>query len=54
VEKVPVKNVGTVLVGLSLTHIGLPVAASVQDRIPVAPKVTIFPSATAGVLLGPG
>src|SRR5262249_22727066 len=47
-----VKNGGWALE--SFLHTTLPLAASRQERTPPTPKVQTFPSATAGVLRGPG
>src|SRR5438105_5367181 len=47
-----VKNGGHSL--LSLRHTTLPLAASRQERTPRTPSVQTLPSATAGVLRGPG
>src|SRR5262245_6807264 len=38
----------------SLRHNTLPLEASKQERTPLTPSVTTFPSATVGELLGPG
>src|SRR5437870_4336340 len=47
-----VKNAGWDSV--SFRHATLPVAASRQETAPQTPSVQILPSATAGVLRGPG
>src|SRR5262249_40638088 len=47
-----VKNRGQALV--SLRHTTLPLAASRHERTPPTPNVQTLPSATAGVLRGPG
>src|SRR5512135_2574707 len=51
---VPVKNCGKSFVKSSFLQTTFPVAASRQESTPPTPNVTIFPSPTAGVLLGPG
>src|SRR6516162_9100956 len=47
-----VKNLGQDLVSLRQTT--LPLAASRQETTPPTPRVQTFPSATVGVLRGPG
>src|SRR5258708_3275974 len=47
-----VKNRGQALV--FFRHTSLPVAASRHESMPRTPNVTILPSATTGVLRGPG
>src|SRR5205823_5137761 len=47
------ENRGKAPLKSSLRHTTLPVAASRQDRVPRAPRVTTLPSATAGELRGP-
>src|SRR5262245_61933181 len=48
-----VKNFGTPLTS-SFRHSFLPLAASRQDRMPLAPRVITLPSATVGEDRGPG
>src|SRR5207248_2670374 len=52
IGEVEVENWGTALV--SFRHTTLPVSASRQERTPLTPRVQTLPSATAGVLRGPG
>ena len=50
---IAVKNIGTTAGNGSLCQTTFPEPASRQVRMPPTPSLTIFPSATAGVLLGP-
>src|SRR5690606_31645401 len=49
-----VKNLGTTLANGPLRQTTSPEAASKHERTPATPRVTVFPSATAGELRGPG